>query len=152
MAQCFHLLLPVTHILSLNTTDFKCSFCTREESHFSTSCCGRHLLWQLTTADEIMWCCSVLKKNNFFFHLIKDEEAKMVKEWELRGERCCFFGNGPETSVSVCSDDIIFLLSCISDTLLSSALVVSSCWSNTESMIGLKFYWNCMLQCEVLLI
>lgn len=34
----------------------------------------------------------------------------MVKAWEL-GEM--LFGNRPKTSVSVCSDDIIFLLSCV---------------------------------------
>ena len=66
------------------------------------------------------------EKQFFSPHLIKDEEAKMVKPWELGvgvGGGFCFFGSRPKTSLSVCSDDIIFLLSHISDTPLSSALV-----------------------------
>lgn len=95
--------------------------------------------------DNVMQLCSEVEKQ-LFFHLIKDEEAKIVKAWELGGGggRCCFFGNRPKTSVSVCSDDIIILLSHISDTLLSSALLLIFYWPNTESVIGLKFH--CMLQ------
>lgn len=67
------------------------------------------------------------EKQPFLPQLIKDEEAKMATAWELKEEEgCCFFGKRPETSVSVCSDDIIFLLSCVSDTLLSSAMLLNS--------------------------
>lgn len=96
---------------------------------------------KLTVADhhdDIMWGRFAPKKNNSppcslhpppplpHRHLIKDGEAQMVKAWEFRGGRCCLFGRRPKTFVSVCSDDIIFLLSCVSDTLLSSALLLIS--------------------------
>lgn len=74
-------------------------------------------MWHVITCDETMSSTSLLQLKTTSFHLIKDEEANMVKAWELRGGEMQFLW--PDTSVSVFSDDIIFLLSHISDTLLS---------------------------------
>lgn len=97
-----------------------------------------------TPADEIMGCSSALKKNNFIFPL---DWGWGSKKWSRRGRcggevgGCCFFGSKPETSVSVCSDDIIFLLSHRSDTPLSSALVF------TDPTLSQVLAWNLALVC-----
>lgn len=63
-----------------------------------------------------MWRPSAHRKNIVFSPcLIKHEEAKLWT-WGSWLERCCFPGRRPKASVSVCPDDIIFLLSHISDT------------------------------------
>lgn len=117
----------------------------------------------------MIWWRALFKKNNPPAtappHLIKDEEAKMVKAWKsCWGWGGCLFGSRPETSVSVCSDDIIFLLSHISAPLLSSLsssphFLLTQHWVNDWLIISLKLHaWVCemwalfTLTCESLLL
>lgn len=61
----------------------------------------------------------------------------MVKAWEM-GEMLFVWEEAKD--LCLCSDYIIFLLSCVSDTLLSSEMVLLFFFTDIESMIALKFH------------